>query len=463
MERSETLVKGTSADFYALTKTQQIVLATAPIPTALLSIASSTVILHNILYTKKGTERNSFHRILLAMSAFDILYSLTSCLQVFLLPAATSPRVTAVGNHASCNALGFLTQLSYATYWYNGVLSVYFLITIVYKWSDEKVRRYLEPACHVTCVMFALVTASLGIVFGWYSELDMGFGCWVNDYPRGCGVLDETTGEMGEACLSDDIGWLIAGIPITLSLFFVVSINIRIYYHVRVVLLKSVRHNFVRSVSSASLGSITASSSNNAASDNQLRRMRQVAMQGFLYVAAFWMTGIFNALVRIVEGYDMVEDESRIYPLLFLQAVWAPSTGFFNMIVYFRPRYLRCRQNFPSESRWWACKRTVLGLDLRPQSAGEVPQQTRNRFGLQTTSHVTFEEPNTPHRTIRENAQRSEQSPVEVKESTDDDVCTRGGDLQSTDFEHEETHSRIMTRLGADQGIKEQSQSSTKS
>uniref|UniRef100_A0A7S3PAK5 G-protein coupled receptors family 2 profile 2 domain-containing protein n=1 Tax=Amphora coffeiformis TaxID=265554 RepID=A0A7S3PAK5_9STRA len=463
MEQSEVPTESPVADVsYALTDGQQIALAVAPVPTALLSIASSALIIHNVLHQKKGTKRNSFHRILLAMSVFDILYSLNACLQTFLLPALTSPRLTAVGNHASCNALGFLMQLSYATYWYNGVLSLYFLVTIVYKWSDDKVRRYLEPAWHVTCVLFALVTASMGAVFGWYSEQDMGFGCWVNDFPRGCEKLNETTGEMGEACLSDDIAWLIAGIPITLSLLLVIFINIRIYCHVRAVLLKSQRHNFARSVSSTSLGSLTASSHNNSNSDNQLRRMRQVAIQGFFYVAAFWMTGIFSALVRIVEGYDLAADESGVYPLLFLQAVWAPSTGFFNMVVYFRPRYLRCRQNFPYESRWWACQRTVLGLDVRPQSAVEIPRQTRSRLGLQTASHVTFEEPPVPPDARRGHARKPEPNPAEGEKSQEVDKF-KSGELKRSDFEVNETHSRLMRRLGADQRTEEQSESSTKS
>ena len=465
MEQSEVDTTAVAAAAsYALSHAQQIALAVAPLPTALLSITASALIITNILH-QNSEKRNSYHRILLAMSLFDILFSLSACLQMFLMPAATSPRLTAMGNPASCTAVGALVQLSFATYWYNGVLSVYYLLTVVYGWSQDKIRRVAEPAWHTVCVSFALVTATLGLVFGWYSELDIGFGCWVNDYPRGCEVLDETTGEMGEMCLSDDIAWLIAGIPITLLLFVVIFVNIRIYCHVRSVLLKSRRHTFERSVSSRSLGSMTNhtinTNNNNPNSDSQLRRMRQVAIQGFLYVAAFWMTGIFNALVRIVEGYNLVTDESDVYPLLFLQALWSPSTGFFNMIIYFRPRYLRCRHNFPFETRWWACQRAVLGRDVRPQSVVEIRPQTRSRLGLQTASHVTFEEqtPVPPRRTIRAHREgRVEQAPEEDEKPQEDDRF-KSGEFKSSDFEPEVTHSRLTSRLGAEQDTEELTES----
>ena len=38
------------------------------------------------------------------------------------------------------------------------------------------------------------------------------------------------------------------------------------------------------------------------------------------------------------------------------------------MLVYYRPRYLRCRHNFPNETRFWALKRAIYGSDVRPQS-----------------------------------------------------------------------------------------------
>ena len=379
----ETVVEDSSP--YSLTEKQQIILALAPIPTALLSIGGSILIIQNVV-RHKG-KRNSYHRILLAMSLFDILYSITACLQMFLMPRETSPRITEVGNDATCTLVGFLRQLSFATFWYTGVLlSWFYLSTIVYGWKETDgtrsrswwSRRLVEPMLHGLGICYAIITASAGAVRGWYAELDVGFGCWVNNYPRSCEVIDKSTGEMGPPCLSDEIGWYIAGIPYIVVFLGVIFVNVRIYWHVRATTLQSQRHDFiahniiVSSTTSFSSGiSENLSNHNNsrtmAVSQAQTRRMRLVATQGVLYVAAFWITACFNAVVRIVEAYQMAETEADIYFLLIAQAIMSPSTGFFNMLVYYRPRYLRCRQSFPEQTRFWAFRRAIYGSKVQPR------------------------------------------------------------------------------------------------
>ena len=90
--------------------------------------------------------------------------------------------------------------------------------------------------------------------------------------------------------------------------------------------------------------------------------------KSFGYVVAFWITGIYNALVRIVEAYEMAKTEVHVYALLVVQAILAPSSGIFNMLVYYRPRYLCCRHNFLNETRFWALNHAIYGADVRPQS-----------------------------------------------------------------------------------------------
>lgn len=388
---------------YSLSGVQQIALALTPIPVALLSVFSSSLIIQHVLW--RGTKRStSYHRILLAMSAFDILYSITSCLQMFLMPQESSERKVAIGNETTCTVMGFFTQLSLATYWYNGMLSIYYITTIVYSWTDKGFAK-VEPFLHTLCILFSIITATMGAVIGWYSEMDIGFGCWVNRYPRGCELLSEDGLTMGEPCRSDEIAWYIAAIPITLILFMVVLGNLHIYCHVRSVILKSQRHDFEGStdvMTPSGNTSITFRRTSDVGSSTQVKRIRQVALQGFLYVLAFWLTYIFNAVVRLIEAYDVAEKDSEVYPILILQAVLSPSTGFFNMLIYFRPRYVRCRQSFPDESRWWAIKHTLWDNQSHSQNANTEsrrPVLSRHHLGIsgrwlqQTASRDTYEEP----------------------------------------------------------------------
>jgi hypothetical protein len=88
-------------------------------------------------------------------------------------------------------------------------------------------------------------------------------------------------------------------------------------------------------------------------------------------------------VVRNIEssGYDAA-NESQIFPLLMLQAVLPPSTGFWNMMVYLRPRYLRCHEDFPSESRLWAFRRAVCGALVGPESTTTFAAPKVNRHSI---------------------------------------------------------------------------------
>ena len=66
-----------------------------------------------------------YDRIMVGLSSTDIIASLSYALGPFLVPQSTSQRVWAIGNVASCTTLGFLTQLSFWSVWYNCMLSFY--------------------------------------------------------------------------------------------------------------------------------------------------------------------------------------------------------------------------------------------------------------------------------------------------------------------------------------------------
>ena len=66
----------------------------------------------------------------------------------------------------------------------------------------------------------------------------------------------------------------------------------------------------------------------------------RIAQQAYLYTLAFTLTWIFPTSMRIMRNPPS-------YGLLMCIAIFVPLQGFFNAVVYVRPRYLRNRKQHP--------------------------------------------------------------------------------------------------------------------
>jgi hypothetical protein len=71
---------------------------------------------------------------------------------------------------------------------------------------------------------------------------------------------------------------------------------------------------------------------------------------------------------------EEIEAATKYYGFSVMQAFFLPLQGFFNMLVYIRPKYdLKCRHAFPNESRIWAFRRTMYyGEDIAPTQQDET-------------------------------------------------------------------------------------------
>jgi hypothetical protein len=162
----------------SLTLAQDKALSLTPVFSGLLSSWGSVTIIYMIFTSSQGS---CYKRIMLGLSVADLVSSLTIALQAFMLPSDSQPeRVWAVGNEASCTAMGFFHQLSQASVWYTGFLSVFFLLTIRFDWSDETMAKCVEPLFHFLSIGYPLVTAATGLALGAYDVLDLGHACWLS-------------------------------------------------------------------------------------------------------------------------------------------------------------------------------------------------------------------------------------------------------------------------------------------
>lgn len=91
--------------FRQLSDKQEMVLAILPIPSAILSIFGSFVIIAMAFKSHRKTPWTPYHGLLTGMSMFDILFSITLAAGSFLYPQETSHRVWALGNEGVSNDL----------------------------------------------------------------------------------------------------------------------------------------------------------------------------------------------------------------------------------------------------------------------------------------------------------------------------------------------------------------------
>lgn len=333
---------------------QTITLAAITIISASLSIVGSTqILLHiftrngkarrNDLQTRKVNEnqngKGTYERLIAMMSIFDIAFSLTLALQMFLTNRKEGYwKPLSIGNQHTCTAMGAMQQFSLSSFFYYGCLGFYFLLTLRFGMRQSTMARYIEPSMHALSILWPLTTSILGLYFGWYDSMELFPGCWSDGLPGGKSV---------------SVNWTIAvGWQLFISVANIVN-NSLVYFHVR----KIYRSTFFR-VHGSTSGTLQeqcpqdlqeqgiAFSNKNrharksTAENGRIQRMRFVATQCTFYVVAYFVTHTPFLVTRVIEnnhnGYKYAE---KYFPLLVLQAFCTPLAGFLNALIFFRPTY----------------------------------------------------------------------------------------------------------------------------
>lgn len=164
--------------FRPLSATQKTILAFLPIPSAILSIIGSSVIIYMAYLSKKSRSWTPYNRLLVAMSIYDIISSIALASAAFMNDKETSNKAWAMGNDSTCSTIGFLNQISYSGTLYNAALSYYFLFTARFGMKNDLVARRIEPTMHVISVGFPMITGFVGLYLGVYSESEVSGQSW---------------------------------------------------------------------------------------------------------------------------------------------------------------------------------------------------------------------------------------------------------------------------------------------
>lgn len=340
----------------SLTDAQEAALALVPVIPAILSMTGSLCIIRLVIRAKLSQPQQ---RLLFVLSLYDIFNSITVVLQTFLVPRSTSRRRWAIGNEASCSAMGFAFQFSYPSFIYFGLLSFYFLLVIRFGIRDELFARRIEPWMHLVGLLYPTVTAIIGLAMDLYDEVQVGAGCWLAKTTESCDV----------DCMSL-MEWIFGGIPFGLIFISIVINNLVIFWYVRRTLRRSLQRQSLVPPSEAPTSrrdSQSASSNTLTTVANQEARIRAVATQAFLYVGVFFLIYLWTLILRLMSNQGGgPSQEARLFPVMILRALFLPSMGLGTVLVYSRPRYMQIRLRFPYVPRWWALRRVLL--DHSPQT-----------------------------------------------------------------------------------------------
>ena len=297
---------------------QQKWIAIAPKPFSLLSILGSSYI---IKHTLSSNERRSqvYHHILLGFCAYDIILSFTIFWGTWAIPSDTPNVYLASGTQATCNAQAFLQQLGLAAPIYTAELAAYYFLIVVFGWKERQLKR-IEILLHLIPSGLAWSSSIVGIVTNSFS--DSVFWCWYSP--------DRSNFRFG---FFYGIVWC--------CILLVCLLMALIYLKVLL------QERKVKKYQPTTTTDTTEGRTTQQRREKKVSLSKQIAAQAVLYSGCFVLTWLFASWARI---YEMVNGTDAPFVIEALFSIFAPLQGFFNMFIYFRPKYLRYRLDHPDFS-----------------------------------------------------------------------------------------------------------------
>eukprot|EP00985_Skeletonema_marinoi_P014671 scaffold7473_cov141-Skeletonema_marinoi.AAC.11 len=248
------------------------------------------------------------------------------------IPAGTKGVYLASGNKATCDAQGFFQQFfGVAPPLYNGSLAVYYFLIIRYGWKNGNPKlKVAEKLLHAVPLLYATITAVIGSALDMYRSSNL--WCWV----------------AGQYQVTRMI--FLYG-PVWLSFIVTSFCMIKIYCEVRAQEAKTKKYN--SSVTSAGRSDL------NQRTDHS----RRFANQAMFYVLSFWITWLFPTCTRVSQ---FITGGSSPFVFIALFTIFIPLQGFFNVLVYLRPKYLKFKKRHADKNM---CQLILLGCGCSGEKA----------------------------------------------------------------------------------------------
>jgi hypothetical protein len=312
----------------------------------ILSILGSTTIIFMILRGRKNIS-STHNRLLLCMSGVDILNS--SALAV----SASAHNNGAQGNQATCTAQGFFITLGFAVPLYNAMICLYYMAIIRFKLKEDVISTRYEPWMHAVALMSPLTFAIAAASFGDFRPTGAASYCWIPNKSA------ETYSESQSSIAS----WLRLSATVLSFLTFIVIVGSMtlIYLTVRNQAKKMQRYQFDQ----------------RGGEYSTLIASRETARQAFLYVAAYLITMLWPSIVLMVgnAGAGVVP-----FGIVLMLSLFFPLQGFWNFIIYLRPRFIKVGNQNSDKGFFWVLRATVMTIDFNRPAHPPPSAERSSRF-----------------------------------------------------------------------------------
>jgi hypothetical protein len=334
------------ADQY--TEKQIKMLAILPSITSPLSILGSAGIMYMVYL--RG-EKRLYHRLMLSMSVVDIITSAMGMLGPMPVPEDTGVFL-AKGNTASCSAQGFFLHLTIANFMYNVCLMLTFLTIVRYGGKEETIAARYEKLMHIITIGVPLLTGGVSLflqIFNPVASLGL-LRCYISAYPPNCDSTEGVKCTRGANARTFLVLFTVA--PVFIGLIIVFASIFLVWWTVHQNDRQTRRHGQY----------------------NIQNTSRAVAIQSLIYGFFFFNTYVW-LMIGIIVGLATPNDASGSkfrMAVRFLGEVFYWSQGFFNFLIFLRPRYVRIHSTCKDESAWWAFREAIFGTKLEDYLSNEV-------------------------------------------------------------------------------------------
>ena len=336
--------------------------------TASISFISSVVIM---LMIKRATLSSPYRRIIFGLSFGDAMQSFAMITGPFLsVKGKNYP--WAVGNVNTCSSNGFAMVFgSTVVPMYLVCLSCYYFCKLNKRMSNEEISQRFEKKAHILINSSIIIACLLALVTDTFNPIHTGAICHFARSPLGCGLYPETFGECKRGIyafyfiFSITVGLNVLCFLLTTAFMILLTLDALRTERIHTSSLNQAERSTFSVQSCACFCYCQDLDQQEDESDaNYVLRLyrRETTIQAFLYISSYFITYSITLFITI-SGVMNIRPTGAI---MTISAAVYPLMGFFNILIYTRPKVNSFRYTF-TEFSW------LRSFILVIKAGGEVP------------------------------------------------------------------------------------------
>jgi hypothetical protein len=304
------------------------------------------------------------------MSIFDILASLSMAVSILPMPSDDILRYEGpmIGNKVTCQIQGYIVFLGLAG---GGALymclSWYFVCSITFQMSLEKIRKRIEPILFFYSVTLTLFLPSYLLSKDLLNVLPTASFCSIGTVHEHCDYsIDEFFFACDSSTLDDakkSLKWyrIVIFFNVAMGVLAMIIIIVTIFNKTRKInsYLKDERFHGDEGI----ISDLGHAPENNEMNITELKHSRVMVIQALLYIFAYCITWVF---ILIITSLHL--DENTKNALLYFRVILFPIQGLWNLIIFvYDKAYLVYRNN--DDMGYWSAIKNVL---VHPEEASPI-------------------------------------------------------------------------------------------